>query len=128
MIHFFDIEHIIFTVIQRYFRNGNFNFETLRKIIKGTQKFAKNVIWCCVWLMHKSRSPKKSFQVRRKIKDNEFKGVLYGDAIYSLRIGLCIPLHKRRYIYYVRCQVIYCETLSDETFGDILKRKFCPSI
>ena len=44
--------------------------------------------------MHTSRSLKKSFQVRRKIKDNEFKGVLYGDAIYSLRIGLCIPLHN----------------------------------
>ena len=112
LIHFFDIEHIIFTSIQRYFKNGNFYFESLRKIIKGPQKFEKNVIWCCVWLTHTSRSL-KSFRVRRNIKDNEFKGVLYGDAIYSLRIGLCILLHKWRYIYYVRCQVIYCETLSD---------------
>ena len=112
LIHFFKIEHIIFTSIQRYFKNGNFYFESLRKVIKGPQKFAKNVIWCCVWLTHTSRSL-KSFRVRRNIKDNEFKGVLYGDAIYSLRIGLCILLHKWRYIYYVRCQVIYCETLSD---------------
>ena len=94
LIHLFDVELTLFTFIQRYFRNEKFNFETLRKIIKGPQKFSKNVIWCCVWLMHTSRSLKKSFQVRRKIKDNEFKGVLYGDAIYSLRIGLCILLHE----------------------------------